>query len=420
MLHLHVAGDRVDAMRWVSDLMLTRAAISFTRTDRRGWVWVGTDQGIVLFDGQRWRRFKTNDGLPSNDATPDGFLADPDGSVWLGTRGGLTHVDNPEALPYSTPIDLRVTRLALGGNRLDARSPSLPWEPNLFLNVHLAQLSAQGGQPTIRFRVRGSHEDWFETRSHDLYLPAFGPGRYTFEAFATDADRRQASGLTQFSFEIVPPWWRTAWFQLTGAAVCALLIILAGIWYLRRRGVQRREQERKRQEHEALLERATRDALTGLWNRAAILDILAREIQSSRQSGAALAVAIIDVDHFKSINDTRGHLAGDEVLRTLGAKLKDRIRSADALGRYGGEEFLLVVPGATRQRPFLPLERLQRAIAEIPFSYAGSPIKVTASFGVAWLGGAADTAERLLGRADEALYGAKHAGRNRVEYAATG
>jgi diguanylate cyclase (GGDEF)-like protein len=135
---------------------------------------------------------------------------------------------------------------------------------------------------------------------------------------------------------------------------------------------------------------------------------------------APLAIALIDIDHFKSINDSRGHLAGDEVLRTLGVKLKSKVRTADALGRYGGEEFLLVVPGAAKQCPFPPLERLQRAIAEIPITYAGSPIKVTASFGVAWLAGASDTAERLLSRADVALYSAKQAGRNRLEYAATG
>ena len=147
---------------------------------------------------------------------------------------------------------------------------------------------------------------------------------------------------------------------------------------------------------------------------------MARVLVPTGDGDRPLAVAIIDIDHFKSINDTRGHLAGDEVLRTLGAKLSSRIRSADALGRYGGEEFLLVVPGATQQLPFLPLERLQRAVAEIPFIYAGSAIKVTASFGVAWLTGNSDTAERLLSRADEALYSAKRAGRNRLEYAATG
>jgi diguanylate cyclase (GGDEF)-like protein len=102
--------------------------------------------------------------------------------------------------------------------------------------------------------------------------------------------------------------------------------------------------------------------------------------ESAKQRAAPLAVAIIDIDHFKRINDSGGHLAGDEVLRALGANLKGRIRASDSLGRYGGEEFLLVVPGAPTQAPFLPLERLQRAIAEIPFAYAGTAIKVTASF----------------------------------------
>jgi diguanylate cyclase (GGDEF)-like protein len=256
--------------------------------------------------------------------------------------------------------------------------------------------------------------------SHDVFLPPLGPGHYTFEVFAVDTDHRQESAVTRFSFEILPPWWRTLWFKAAAAFACLLLVVLAGAWRIRMRRTQRRERERQTLEHDALLVRATRDALTGLWNRPAILDILARAIQSCAENGGSLAVAIIDIDHFKSINDTRGHLAGDEVLRTLGAKLKSRIRGADALGRYGGEEFLLVMPGAARQCPFVPLERLQRAIAEIPFSYAGSSIQVTASFGVAWAAGAADTAERLLSRADEALYIAKQAGRNRVEYAATG
>jgi diguanylate cyclase (GGDEF)-like protein len=157
-----------------------------------------------------------------------------------------------------------------------------------------------------------------------------------------------------------------------------------------------------------------------LWNRTSILEILAREIELAKQHSTPLAVAIIDVDHFKRINDTRGHLAGDEVLRTLGAKLAGKVRTADSLGRYGGEEFLLVAPGVPVQRPFLPLERLRRAIAKIPFSYDGSPISVTASFGVAWLVPASDGPQELLARADAALYSAKYAGRNRVEYAAIG
>jgi ligand-binding sensor domain-containing protein/GGDEF domain-containing protein len=360
MVRLHVAGDRVDEVHWVSDLMVARAVVNFTGLDQRGWVWAGTDAGIVVFDGQSWRRFKTDDGLIWNDTMPNSFLADSDGSVWIGTTGGLTHIKAPEALLQTTPIDLRITHIALGGRRLDAQSAPLPWEPNLFLTVHLAQPNyGKGSQSTsLHVRLRGLRDDWFEVPSHDVFLPPLGPGHYTFEVFAVDTDHRQESAVTRFSFEILPPWWRTLWFKAAAAFACLLLVVLAGAWRIRMRRTQRRERERQTLEHDALLVRATRDALTGLWNRPAILDILARAIQSCAENGGSLAVAIIDIDHFKSINDTRGHLAGDEVLRTLGAKLKSRIRGADALGRYGGEEFLLVMPGAARQCPFVPLCRL--------------------------------------------------------------
>src|SRR5262249_35464356 len=149
--------------------------------------------------------------------------------------------------------------------------------------------------------------------------------------------------------------------------------LLAAAWNYRMQSLKanKRELERQLKEREALLQRATRDALTGLWNRTAILDILTREIESARKLNAPVAVVLIDVDHFKRINDTHGHLCGDAVLRMLTAQLSARVRVADSLGRFGGEEFLLVLPGAPQQRPFLPLERLRRSIAEIPFAHEG-------------------------------------------------
>jgi diguanylate cyclase (GGDEF)-like protein len=405
MLHLHVVGDSADTVQWVSDLMVARSAARFTSIDRRGWIWDGTDSGVLVFDGRAWRRLSVEDGLIWNDAVENGFLADSDGSVWIGTRGGLTHIQDPEALVRGTPIDLRITRSVV---------------ENMALSLHLSQFtfgSANGS--FLRVRLRGQSDEWVSTRSHDLHYAALAPGQYTFEAFAVDPNRQQTSPLTRLSFEILPPWWETSWFRLATAAALIALLGVCWRWRARRLEAHAQELERRKAEHDELVVRATRDALTGLWNRNSILEILARETKAARKAATPLAVALIDIDHFKHINDSRGHLAGDEVLRTLGAKLSGRIRATDSLGRYGGEEFLLIVPGAPMQTPFLPLERLQRAIADITFSYAGSDFKVTASFGVAWLSGASDSAEILLGRADAALYSAKHAGRNRVEYAAT-
>jgi diguanylate cyclase (GGDEF)-like protein len=421
MLHVHISSDRIDNSQWVPDPLVQHSAISFTGIDRRGWIWAGTDAGVLLFDRQTWRRFTAEDGLISNYTVENSFFADSDGSVWIGTRGGSTHIQDPEALIPSAPIDLRITRTLLGGHALGTDSPRLSWEPGMALTVHLAQLNFGGvSRSQVKVRLRGLGDAWFTVRSHDFRYPALAPGRYTFEATATDPDHQRTSDVARLSFEIVPPWWQRTWFRLAAAAM--LIAVLAALWDARRRSARarQRELERRKKEHDALLVRATRDALTGLWNRSTILDILTRELATAKLRGTPLAVAIIDIDHFKRINDTRGHLAGDEVLRTLGAKLGGRVRATDSLGRYGGEEFLLVVPGAPNQRPFLPLERLQRAVAEIPFWYANSKIEVTASFGVAWLDAASDTPELLLSRADEALYSAKHAGRNRVEYAAAG
>ena len=422
VMHLHVEGDRADHVEWVAEPMVARASIYFTRQDRRGWIWVGTDAGVAVFDGHLWRRFSRSDGLIWNDTDQNSVLVDTDGSVWIGTSGGLTHVLQPERLMQSAPLDLRITHATLGGRVLDAQAPhQLPWQRNAALNVHLANLEqGEARQSLFRVRLRGLSDEWFETRDPKLHYPGLAPGEYTFEAVSVDYDHQRTSQLMRLTFEILPPWWGTLWFRLlVGTGACA---VLAAAWNYRMHNLSahRRELERQLRERQVLLERATRDALTGLWNRTAILEILAREIESARQFSTPLAVVLIDVDHFKRINDTYGHLCGDAVLRILSAQVSARVRVTDALGRYGGEEFLLVIPGAPRKPPFLPLERLRRAIAEIPFSHDGLVINVTASFGMAWLSHATDTPEKLLGRADTALYSAKYAGRNQIEYAEVG
>lgn len=421
LLHLHVERGRVDHADWVAEPVVAQAAAYFTLLDARGWIYLGTDAGVAMFDGQLWRRFSQPDGLIWNDTDQNGGLIDTDGSVWVGTSGGLTHIRYPERLVKTDRIDLRITRASLGEMGLEAGGPHrLPWNANAALKLHLTDLEYGERRPAVlKVRLNGLSDEWFETRDHDLHYPGLAPGRYRFEAIAIDRDHQRSSEPVLLSLEILPPWWRTVWFQLLAAAAAAAVLAGAWNWRMRKLKAGRMALERQIKEHEALLHRATRDALTGLWNRASILDILAREIELANQQSTPLAVAIIDIDHFKHINDTRGHLGGDEVLRTLGAKLTSKIRAADSLGRYGGEEFLLVVPGVPAQRPFLPLERLRRIIARLPFSFNGAPISVTASFGVAWLA-PGDSAQDLLARADSALYSAKYGGRNRVEYAAAG
>jgi two-component system, cell cycle response regulator len=160
-----------------------------------------------------------------------------------------------------------------------------------------------------------------------------------------------------------------------------------------------------------------RDTLTGLWNRYSILDILRRELARAAREHRSVGVVMADLDHFKLINDTFGHLAGDAVLRDAARRLEAAVRPYDAVGRYGGEEFLIVVANANRAVVLQQAERLRDAIGAQPVACGQQRIRVTVSLGAATGGGPDDRPEDLIQAADEALYLAKGHGRNRVEWA---
>lgn len=168
-------------------------------------------------------------------------------------------------------------------------------------------------------------------------------------------------------------------------------------------------------ENRKLRARASQDAMTGVNNRGTIDDILREQLLRVPFGRTALAVILADVDHFKKINDTYGHQVGDQVLIEVARRLKSSMRGEDAVGRYGGEEFLMVLPGITGPQATLIAHRIRLMIADQPFQTARGLLTVTMSLGVS----ATDyprlvPSEDLVAAADEALYRAKHEGRNRV------
>lgn len=161
--------------------------------------------------------------------------------------------------------------------------------------------------------------------------------------------------------------------------------------------------------------RAATDGLTGLPNKRAVADALNRIFAQASTTSSPLALLVLDVDHFKQVNDTRGHAVGDRVLANIGAVIRGVLRTRDFAGRNGGEEFTILLPD-TEIRMALPIaERVRAAIAEI--SLPGSDVGVTVSIGVAGFPQHASTPEQLERLADAALYLAKRQGRNRVELA---
>lgn len=173
---------------------------------------------------------------------------------------------------------------------------------------------------------------------------------------------------------------------------------------------------RTKRMQDLLAEYARIDALTELWNRRVLTDRLTEEWERIRRAGGVLSVIMADLDHFKGVNDSRGHPAGDEVLRRTGRAIVEQCRTSDVPARYGGEEFAVLAPGADVARATKLAERCRKAIEALRVDAGDDdePIRPTASFGVADSGGR-DGPEDILEAADEALYRAKQEGRNRVE-----
>ncbi len=165
---------------------------------------------------------------------------------------------------------------------------------------------------------------------------------------------------------------------------------------------------------EKLRYQATHDALTGLWNRRALLELLEKEIERCCRTQSSMGILMLDVDHFKPVNDTFGHLVGDQVLKEIALRIARATRGYDLAGRYGGEEFLILLPGCNPEQTEAGAERIRFAISSLPIQVAGSSISLTASLGATVAPDSAATETEILSLADLALYEAKTSGRNQT------
>lgn len=177
---------------------------------------------------------------------------------------------------------------------------------------------------------------------------------------------------------------------------------------------RKRFQERLRSTYEISLNLALTDSLTGLYNRRYFEVHLDKLLQKNKVSRKALAVILMDIDHFKSVNDTYGHNVGDEVLKVFAERVSGSLRSFDLVARLGGEEFVVVLPDISRERAYMVAERLRRSIGDAPFpcSAEGGSIKVTCSLGGAVIEHGGHQIHEVLDRSDKCLYEAKRGGRN--------
>jgi diguanylate cyclase (GGDEF)-like protein len=163
---------------------------------------------------------------------------------------------------------------------------------------------------------------------------------------------------------------------------------------------------------------AITESLTGIFSRGWYLNLTEQEIRRCRRYGTPMFIVMIDVDHFKAINDNHGHQVGDQVLQKVGALLQQQVRKADVVGRIGGEEFAITMVAASSTQAAATAERLRKMIARCRVAVEKDSVCFTISAGIAQLNAEEDSLEAIMRRADQALYVAKNEGRNRVRIAA--
>jgi diguanylate cyclase (GGDEF)-like protein len=401
--------------------------VYFLEFDHSGRLWVGTERGVDTWDGSRWSHYDTRDGLAWDDCNLNAFAEEPDGTIWIGTSGGLSRFKpRPQRAPEAPP-EVVFTKLAMGQTDVSGqRNPTFGSPSNSLIARYAAPNAPRENGVVFRYRLEGANSTWTETDQRELRFAALAPRAYRLEIEARESDGVWSGQQAEFPFEILRPWYWTWWFVGTCGLISGLVVFGAIRW--RMLAAQRREQELQRmveektvalrRVNEELLQLSSVDSLTGLANRRAFDQTLRLECARLKRTGSAFSLLMLDIDHFKALNDSDGHQRGDECLKLVGAELRRLVkRQSDLAARFGGEEFAVILPETGADGAAHLAELLRLAIASLELPHPASPVApfLTVSVGVAtamreW----PSSPEELVTAADQALYGAKKSGRNRV------
>jgi diguanylate cyclase (GGDEF)-like protein len=430
--------------------------------DHSGALWLSGNRGVLRLDrlqaeevmaGQRERleveRFTEADGMASaqcNGGSSPAAAVRADGSVWFATAVGVATVQPERLLRFAQVVPPVVVEQVLvdGAEQPLGDAPVVVPDGAVRLEVRYAGLGfVMSDRIRYRQRLEGFDAEWVERggqRSAEFTnLPA---GEYVLRISAAHPHGPWSGEEARVRIVVRPaPWER----PLVWVGVALLVLGAAGGlvgWRLRaqarregelRRLVEQRTADLQRQtdrllvadaeksrllsqlhaQSEEFARQAREDALTGLTNRRAFDELLAQEFRRAARSGAPLCLALVDLDHFKTVNDRWSHAVGDEVLKRTAGVLAAHCRGIDSVSRWGGEEFALLLPHTGLEDARQACERLRVALAATDFDDLAPGLRITASIGLASHAGHTDH-DRLVAAADAALYAAKDAGRDRV------
>jgi diguanylate cyclase (GGDEF)-like protein len=418
---LQIDGEHYQTAHFTKQDGLSSDQIIGLAFDPSGRLWATTDSGVDVLEQGRWRHYGKEDGLIWEDTDSGALQADTEGNVWVGTSDGLSRYTPPSyAIPDSPPP---VVLTSIGGVTQEfqpAEQPALPYAQR-YLRIRFGSLSyANETRTRFRYRLSGYESDWHETLERSVHYAGLPPGHYVFEVVAAGLNGMWSPVPARFKFSIRPSWWQSWWFVTS--CLMMILFLARTLWRIRVRALvaQKELLERQvadrtselRESHRQLENIAFCDVLTSLHNRRMFTEQFRSRLALARRYRKPFAVLLIDLDHFKQINDTFGHDAGDRVLIETAARLRVAVRESDCVARFGGDEFAILL---TTADDTASVEAVCRRIVDsfavgIPFKDAN--LKAGCSVGIAIFPDDGDTEDDLYKSADLALYRAKRNGRN--------
>ena len=414
------------------------------RSARAGALWMSTAKGMLRLDpgSGKISSYSTTDGLSEGFAL-NGATAAPDGVLYFSGLDGMTgvhpdQVHSASTAPHVAITDIRVFNrsLAEGGHSADVRLRGTITAPTTITlsarqSVFSLEFSAlhytDPARNAYAYRLHGFDRDWVQADANhrSATYTNLDPGTYRFEVKAANEQGLWSEQAASVTISILPPFWQTWWFR--GSAALLAIGLLATAYRVRMRSLTRRQQQLQalvaartgelEESNAKLAMLSSTDSLTGISNRRGFDEALAAEWRRAKRNGHSLSLAMLDVDHFKSYNDFYGHPAGDQCLRAVAALIETfGRRTGDMAARYGGEEFALLAPTIDAAAALALAQAICSELELLALPHAQSSYGViTISIGVATLVPADDNDSGLLVRAaDQALYRAKQAGRNRA------
>jgi diguanylate cyclase (GGDEF)-like protein len=415
-------------------------------TSNRGLYRVSRDRVLVAMKGTKTDLsgtvYGTTDGMPSaecNAAFP-AAIRTRDGRLCVATARGVAVVDPRAGRRNPVPPPVHVEEVLLDGNRAETAANTLRVPPGTQrLELRYTALSLRAPERVkFRYWLEGYDRDWVDAGTNRVaHYTKLAPGRYTFRVMATNEDGVPSTGEARMGVTVDPRWFETWWARLL-----AIALIAAAVWgavRLRLAALRARKNEELARAYEdvrriaAELEDTNRqlavtnvrfralsyiDGLTGVANRRRFDEALEEACAMAGEQGEPVSLVLIDLDHFKLLNDSQGHQDGDEALRAVAALLAERTETRGGLAaRFGGEEFAWLLPGVTLEAAKSEAEAFRRMVRDAAIRHTSlEGGVVTASLGVSSTDGmTAMTPLSLVAAADAALYRAKSRGRDRVE-----